>query len=191
MILLCDTCSVLMLIRIAPDMFIDDRFECVTINVVCSELIKNPKFKTKYPWYRKYKAKIIPLGATIEDTPSVQTIYKIIHNMIETSEVVNTKTGRLFDLSYTDKKIAACAKALNYTVSTVEYDLTDFLIQQFDLKVFKPLTIINYWLRKDLIKWDDEKHAVLEDWLVCNETSQDKRQIREFIKLTQRKYPGP
>jgi len=191
MILLCDTCSVLMLIRIAPDMFIDDRFECVTIRKVCDEIIQTQKFKTKYPWYRKYKAKIIPLGATIEDTPSVQTIYKIIHNMIETSEVVNTKTGRLFDLSYTDKKIAACAKALNYAVSTAEYDLTDFLIQQFDLKVLKPLTIINYWLRKGLIKWDDEKQAVLEDWLVCNETPQDKRQIREFTKLTKQKYPGP
>jgi len=31
MYILCDTCSVLMLIRIAPDMFCDDSYGCVTI----------------------------------------------------------------------------------------------------------------------------------------------------------------
>lgn len=190
MILICDTCSVLMLIRIAPDMFIDSRFECVTINMVCNELSKNPKFKTKYLWYIKYKSKIIPLGATIEDNPSVNTILKVINNMLETSEVVNTRTGRLFNLSYTDRKIAACAKALNHMVSTVEHELPDFLIQQFDIKVFKPLKVINDWLRKGLFQWDDEKQAVLEDWLVCNETPQDKRLIREFTHITNREYPG-
>jgi len=68
--------------------------------------------------------------------------------------------------------------------------LTDFLIQQFDIKVFKPLKVINDWLRKGLFQWDDEKQAVLEDWLVCNETPQDKRLIREFTHITNREYPG-
>lgn len=45
--ILCDTCSVLMLIRIAPDMFKDERYECVTVNEVWQELFRTRKFKTK------------------------------------------------------------------------------------------------------------------------------------------------
>ena len=81
--------------------------------------------------------------------------------------------------------------ALNFGISTVEYELTEFLQQQFDRRIIKPLAIINYWLRKGIIKWDDGKQAVLEDWLDCNETPQDRRQIREFTSLTNREYPGP
>lgn len=180
-----------MLIRIAPDMFLDKRFECVTIKNVCDEIFRTLKFKTKYPWRIKYKSKLKSLGSTIENDSLIQNRYKIIDNMVESAEVLNEKTGRPFYLSRTDKKIAACAVVLKHGVSTVEYELTHFLKQQFNKRVIKPLTIINYWLRKGLIIWDDEKQAVLEDWLVCNETPQDKRRIREFIKLTKRKYPGP
>jgi hypothetical protein len=45
MYILCDTCSVLMLIRIAPDMFRDDRYGCVTIQEVFQELFRTQKFK--------------------------------------------------------------------------------------------------------------------------------------------------
>lgn len=38
--ILCDTCTILMLIRIAPDMFIDGRYNCVTINEVRDEIFK-------------------------------------------------------------------------------------------------------------------------------------------------------
>ena len=56
--ILCDTCSVLMLIRIAPEMFCDDRFECVTIPEVIHELFQTQKFKTSYPWRKEFKSKI-------------------------------------------------------------------------------------------------------------------------------------
>ncbi|MEA3378994.1 MAG: hypothetical protein U9Q69_05160, partial [Nanoarchaeota archaeon] len=51
-----------MLIRIAPDMFCDDSYGCVTIQEVLQELFRTQKFKTKYPWRTKYKSKIKVLG---------------------------------------------------------------------------------------------------------------------------------
>ena len=99
MILLCDTCSVLMLIRIAPDMFLDDRFECVTIKKVCDEIIQTQKFKTKYPWRIKYKSKLKSLGSTIEKDPLIQNRYKIIEAIMAKNPIYNTcqvyKNGRV------------------------------------------------------------------------------------------------
>lgn len=48
MYILCDTCKVLMLIRIAPDMFRDDGYGCVTIQEVFQELFRTQKFKMQY-----------------------------------------------------------------------------------------------------------------------------------------------
>lgn len=190
MILLCDTCSVLMLIRIVPDMFSDARYECATINMVYREIFQNPRFRSKYSWREKYKSKIKTLGATVEDAPAVQSRYKIIERLLETDGVINKKTGRSFDLSKTDKKVAACAVSLKYAVSTVEHNLTDFLIQEFEIKVIKPLAVINYWLKKELVEWDDNKQSILEDWANCGEASQRKKDIQQFKELTGRVYPG-
>lgn len=53
MYVLCDTCSVLMLIRIAPDMFEDSRYGCVTTQEVIRELFRTQRFKEKYPRWGK------------------------------------------------------------------------------------------------------------------------------------------
>ena len=39
MFILSDTSSILMLMRIAPDMFVDERFECKTIRDIHDEII--------------------------------------------------------------------------------------------------------------------------------------------------------
>ena len=52
MLILADTCSVIMLLRIAPDKFSDSKYECVTTTEVLKELKSNQKFKTKYPWLK-------------------------------------------------------------------------------------------------------------------------------------------
>ncbi|KPA09987.1 hypothetical protein MHK_009813 [Candidatus Magnetomorum sp. HK-1] len=61
MYILCDTCSVLMLIRINPEMFTRECFNCATTTEVQKELSRTQKFKTKYPWRNKYKKYIKPL----------------------------------------------------------------------------------------------------------------------------------
>jgi len=189
MILICDTCSVLMLIRIVPEMFCDPKYECVTINVVYREIYQSSRFKNKYPWRDQYKSKIVAMGTTAENTPDILAKYKIVENLVETRGVVNKKTGQPFYLSDTDKKIAACASALRYNVSTVEHDLTDFLNQEFTIRVIKPLAIINYWLRKKIILWDDFKQSILEDWTKTEGALPSRRDIEKFEELTGREYP--
>ncbi len=50
MFILCDTCSVLMLIRIAPKMFNEKEYECLTVKEVHQEIKRTQKFKEKYQW---------------------------------------------------------------------------------------------------------------------------------------------
>ena len=48
--ILCDTSSILMLIRIAPDMFRNDEFRRITINEIWQETFrKTAKFNKGYP----------------------------------------------------------------------------------------------------------------------------------------------
>jgi hypothetical protein len=54
-LILYDTSAILMLLRIVPDMFIDERFECVTLRCIHDELVQTTKFRTKYPWIRDFK----------------------------------------------------------------------------------------------------------------------------------------
>ena len=56
--ILCDTCSILMVIRIAPDMLTDKNYGCFTIQEVRKEIIRQQKFKDKYPWRHRFKDKI-------------------------------------------------------------------------------------------------------------------------------------
>jgi hypothetical protein len=50
MFVVCDTCSLIMLLRIAPDMFADPRYRCVTIAPVFNEYVRTQRFKHRYPW---------------------------------------------------------------------------------------------------------------------------------------------
>ena len=68
MYILCDTCSVLMLIRVAPDMFCDERYACVTIQEVIRELFRTQKLKAKYPWRKEVKNTIKVMGASKLET---------------------------------------------------------------------------------------------------------------------------
>jgi hypothetical protein len=180
-----------MLIRIAPEMFTNERYECVTVRKVYEEFTRNQKFKTKYPWRNVFRSKIKSLGATIEESESVMRNFKLISNLIDTDTVVNQSSRSFFDLSRADRYIAACAVTYHYDVSTVDGDLTDLLKQEFKTNIIKPLGLINQWLEKGLISWNDEKQSVLEDWCVCNEAAQDRADIDKFRRLTRRKYPCP
>ena len=56
--ILCDTCTILMVIRIAPDMLTDKNYGCFTIQEVRKELIRQQKFKDRFPWRHGVKDKI-------------------------------------------------------------------------------------------------------------------------------------
>ena len=188
--ILCDTCSVLMLIRIAPEMFFDDRFECVTIREVIKELFQTQRFKTSYPWRKEYKSKIKAMGTSEMKKGDFQVCYDIIKNSIQTGKI-NKRTGRYFNLSRIDQTIAACSIAHNFKLTTVDKDLKDFIKQEFSGQTITPLGIINNWLEKGLIKWDEKMQMVIEDWDACNESPQPRRELKRFEKNTGYKYAGP
>jgi len=73
--ILCDTCSILMLLRIAPQMFLDDTYQCCTIAEVRNEIFQTQKFKNKYPWREKFKDKIKPFAFSAYCFADTQRIF--------------------------------------------------------------------------------------------------------------------
>jgi len=191
-IVLCDTSSILMLLRIAPQMFDDERFGCVTIKEVHKEITRTAKFKSKYPWTGALRAKIKPLPASKTNTSDI----KLYHDTISTLNVdgvVDEKTERLFNLSREDMRIMACALGLGYFISSGDGGIIRFLSQQFpdDFKGnISPLGLINRWLEGKLITWDEEKQMQLAEWNENEEHAQPKDEITRFKRLTRRQYPG-
>ena len=188
--ILCDTCSILMLIRIAPEMFFDERYECITIQEVLQELFRTQKFKSRYPWRERYKSKIMALGTSEVKKGAFQLYLETVKGIVFAG-TKNKRTGRYFNLSRVDQLIAACSIAHNFKLTTVDDDLSDFIKQEFSGNTISPLGIINKWMEKGLIQWDDEMQAVIEDWEKCNEHPQPRKEIKRFEKITDYKYSGP
>lgn len=191
--ILCDTCSILMVIRIAPDMLTDENYDYFTIQEVRGEIIRQQKFKDKYPWRHRFKDKIrcIP-NSEILNNNAVNQYFEAINLLIE-SNITNNKTGRLFDLSPVDIRFIACALSFGFKISTGDGDIKDIANQEFS-KTFKgnisPLGIVNMWIRNGLINWTDTLHEYVADWKRDEEDSQPRRQKIEYKKLTGLKYPG-
>jgi mRNA-degrading endonuclease RelE of RelBE toxin-antitoxin system len=139
-----------MLIRIAPDMFRDDRYGCVTIQEVFQELFRTQKFKTRYPWRESYKSKIKTLGTSRVKQGDYELCLQAVENLISASKI-NKRTGHFFNLSSVDQKIAACSIVHDFTLTTVDDDLADFIRQEFSGSSISPLGIINDWLEKGLV----------------------------------------
>lgn len=182
-----------MLLRIVPQMFEDERFECITIREVYDELTQTTKFKTKYPWAgsMRNKLKSLPTGKT--GISEVKDYHEAIKALSENG-TIDQKTDRLFDLSRVDMRVMACALALGHRVTSGDGGLVRFLEQEFPDE-FKgnitPLGLINNWLEKKLITWDDEKQKQMAEWNDNEEHAQPKSEISRFNKLTGRRYPGP
>jgi hypothetical protein len=182
-----------MVIRIAPDMLTDEKYGCFTIQEVREEIIRQQKFKDKYPWRYRIKEKIrcIPNSEIINNIAVNQYVEAI--NLLIESNITNNKTGKLFNLSHVDRKFASCAFGFGYRVSTGDGDIKDLANQEFP-KIFKgsisPLGMVNIWIRKSLVNWSDELHEYVSDWNRTGEAPQPKHQKREYKKLTGFKYPG-
>lgn len=190
--ILCDTSSIMMLVRIAPDMFLDSKYRCITLNLMRNEIFRNPKFKNKYPWRNDFKAKIQCLPSSVTDNADVNRYFEAISMLIR-NITINTKTVRPFDLSYADQRFLACALANGYRISTGDESLALFASQEFGDEFhgnISPLGIINRWMSEELIEWNDQLHTYVADWKINNEHPQPERQMRKFRKLTGRSYPG-
>jgi hypothetical protein len=168
-------------------------YGCFTIQEVRREIIRQQKFKDKYPWRHGFKDKIrcVP-NSEITNNDFVNQYLEVINLLIE-SNITNNKTGKLFDLSPVDKKFIACAFSFGFKISTGDGDIKDIANQEFS-KTFKgnisPLGMVNMWIRNGLIAWNDTFYEYVADWKRNEENSQPKRQKSEYKKLTGLKYPG-
>lgn len=137
MVILCDTCSILMLIRIAPKMFSEPEYKAFTIPNVAKEFTGTQKFKSKYPWRSEYRAYVIPATSNAMQDDEYILLLKLVKQMIENG-VVNEKTDRLFDLSAVDKEVVSYALSKGHAISTGDQDIIDFAAQEFsdDLGAF-------------------------------------------------------
>jgi hypothetical protein len=188
--ILCDTCSILMLIRIAPEMFCDERYECVTIQEVIHEIFRTQKFKIRYPWRERYKSKIKALGISQINKGDFKLHLDAVRNIVSAGKR-NEKTNLYFNLSRVDQIIAACSIAHNFKLTTVDDDLAIFVKQEFSCETISPLGIINDWIERGLISWNDDMQLIIDDWVKCNESPQPKIETKRFEKITGYKYSGP
>jgi hypothetical protein len=193
MVILCDTCSILMLLRIAAEMFADNRFECRTIREVHEEILRTTKFKTRYPWTRDFRDRIRPRPLTDAQKESEARNFAAVKALVD-NVTLNERTGRPFDLSYIDIKVISHCVTLESHLSSGDDCLVDFLKQQYPGS-FKgsvpPLELINRWLAAQLVVWDDAKQTVLVEWATMNEHPQPRPAAARFRELTGRAYPGP
>lgn len=177
-----------MLIRIAPEMFSDERYECTTIIDVKNEIYRTQRFKGKFPWRKDYKDKIRTLGATKLETEEYKENYRLVKNLLN-NYILNEDTGQHIDLSLVDRKIAAYVITNKCKVSTGDKNLAAFITQQFDIENLKPLEIINEWIEGDLIEANEDLLKYLQDWIDNDEPIQPKEAIKKFEEITGLKFP--
>ncbi len=189
MYILCDTSSILMLIRIAPEMFIAPQFNCATIPEAKREFVQTQKFKSKYPWKTGYQHLVTPLPTTDLRHSDYKLYYRAIKNFVEVG-TINQKTGKFFDLSAVDQKIIAFAATKECKITTGDHNLIDFAEQQFSVENISPLNLVNQWLENGLVIWNTHLRTIIEDWDKCNEHPQPKDDIRRFERITKEKYMG-
>lgn len=92
------------------------------------------------------------------------------------------------ELSEADLRMAAAALSFEAKLCTGDGALMRFAGDELELPVVQPLSVVNGWLEKGLIAWDNEKHGFLKDWV--KERRQPRPDIERFEQLTGRSYPA-
>lgn len=190
--IICDTSVIFLVIRIAPDMFINPEYECCTIQCVRDEIFQTTKFKSKYPWVNSFNNKIKCLPSQILNTKAHQKYFKVISTLNNVG-TINRYIDKLFQLSYTDMTLLSCALANGFKLSTGDLSISNFGSQEFEGEYkgyVSALELVNTWLTKDLIKWNSTLNSYIIDWNKQNEHPQPKDQKKNFEKLTDYKYEG-
>lgn len=182
-----------MLLRIAPDMFMDLCYECVTILSIRNEIFQTAKFKSKYPWLNNLRNRVKALPSTKSNREDFKLYYEAV-TILNYNGIINKRTGRAFDLSAEDRKVIAFALTYDYMISSGDNDLIDFPHQEFSARfkgAISPLEIINRWIESGVIVWDEIKQEFISEWSLNNERPQPRKAITLFEKLTGREYKGP
>jgi len=176
-----------MLLRIAPNMFKDERYGCITIHNVWEEFTQNAHIGRKYPWRKQMKKHVRSVPQGCLETESFLNQLRIVRALELNGH--NQRTQQHFNLSEADKRVAATCLARELELCTAEYNLEDFMDQQFDRTNVSPLELVNNWIEQDLIAWSDAQQAIIKDWITQHERPQPPSEVTRFEKLTGREYP--
>jgi len=183
-----DTCAILMLVRICPDMFQDVRFGCVMLLEAYIEYTRSVRFKKQYSWRGKYRRSLKSLPKSDLDGHGYDEVLKCVRAAAE--DIVDPVTGKKYadELSPTDLKMVAASYSLGADLCSGDAALSRYAAYDWERQVISPLALVNRWLSQHLLTWDDDKHRILEDW-VRSERPQPRIDIVEFERLTGRQYP--
>lgn len=195
MIVLTDTCAVLMLIRVAPTMFKDSRYGCVTLLSVYDEIKQTAKFAKKYPWRSGYVCKLNPiLPGKLSTLPDYKQNQKIIDVILEKHR---NKKGSPYGLSPVDQEVVLAATCLpelypdqgEVKICSTDRNLVEFAEREFEIPNIEPLSLLNTWIESELIVWDENKRNILFNWISDNEPTPSHAAIQKFKSLTGEPFP--
>jgi hypothetical protein len=192
MFILCDTSSILMLLRIAPDMFSDGRYECKTIHEIHDEIVQTTKFKNKYPWTRNVRPQL-RISVLTPAQKQQEILYFEAVKVLNRERIYNEEKKRWIDLSWRDMKLLSHTLAFVYKMSAGDDDLEYFARTQFKEEFggnVMPLEIIIHWLEAGVITWDAEKQGYLSAWATDGEHPQLLKAKKRFKELTGIVYSG-
>ncbi len=184
--LICDTCSLYMLLRIVPPMLTDPAYRCYTTRGVRDEFVKGPvHFRMKYPWKAEMRKHLKHLGSTDSQSLGVQMHLEAIDIALLGKPEVN--------LSKTDKRVLACALEYGYVVVTEEREMMKFASESFASTFqggMSALEVLNRWIEAGLVVWSEDLESVLCDWKSVGEKRQPQGAIVKYEILTGCKYSG-
>lgn len=189
MVVLQDTCAILMLLRIAPEMFTNPAFGCVTLASVQKEYVRKQEFKVKYPWRGDLAHHIQPYSDYQLKQKGFEKRKKQVN--AASQAVRNPRTGHAYgyDLSPVDKEIAAALLTLEAELCSGDTNLVKFVSGELEIACHSPLAILNCWLEQKLVVWSEALHCVLTEW-AAQEKRQPPNEIKRFEALTGQKYPA-
>ncbi len=184
-IILCDTCVVLMLLRIAPNMFEDDKYNCVTVSSVHREIKQSSRFKKKYPWRDELVKRVKPGLKEVRYDE-----YRI--NIEQDKDE--------YGLSTSDSIIALTAFENDCRLATHDQDrsnpnrsslggLVKCCEESYGIEVVTALDVLNEWVECGVIEVNSELLEILTDWSDTREVAMPKEAARKFEKITGIKFP--
>ena len=200
MIIVADTCSLLMLLRLNPEMLTDPKFKCCTTQEVRDEIFRTARFAKKYPWRSGFRDKVqaVSMGAVIHASSYDDAVSAVKAQL----EHINPDEGP-YNLSPEDRSVIILAQILpelpdfavddpdEIALSTTDRRLRDFAEIRFEIENIEPLKILNFWIDFGIWDYDDQIHGpILQEW-ADQEPDPSVAAKRCFRKLTGYTFPSP
>lgn len=199
MIIVADTCSLLMLLRLNPEMLVDSKYGCCTTQEVRDEILRTTKFADKYPWRIDFRDRIqaVPQGIVIHAPSYANAIFSVNAQL----KHINPNEGS-YNLSREDRSVIVLAQILpelsiftiddpdDVVLSTTDRRLHDFAEKRFEIENIEPLDVLNSWLAAGSWSYDDQRHeSILREW-ADREPEPSIAAQKRFKKLTGQAFPN-